>query len=241
MRPVGSDLAGGPTLPIDWMHMSPYAATGVFVSRLLDAGTTAQWLNLTPLSSLPTGTSLTFETRTGNTTTPNDGTWSAWTAVSGGTISSPGSRYIQYRATLGTTDPTTSPVVQQVTITYQTSTGPTATPTSTPLPPTSTATPLPPTATNTPTATPLPPTATSTSTATPLPPTATNTPTATPLPPTATSTSTATPLPHDNCNEYADGHAAATDCNCHANEHADTDQYRLAQPIHERAGYRQCR
>ena len=65
MRPVGSDQAGGVTLPIDWLRMSPDAATGVFVSRVLDAGTTMQWLNLTSLSSQPTGTSLTFETRTG--------------------------------------------------------------------------------------------------------------------------------------------------------------------------------
>ncbi len=188
MRPVGSDQAGGVTLPIDWLRMSPYAVTGVFVSRVLDAGTTVQWLNLTPLSSQPTGTSLTFETRTGNTTDPGDGTWSVWSSVAGTTMSSPDSRYAQYRVTLSSADPTTSPVVQQVTITYQTSTAPTATPTSTPLPPTATATPLPPTAT------PLPPTPTNTplpATATPLPPTAT----ATPLPPTATNTPTATPTP----------------------------------------------
>ncbi len=218
MRPVASDLAGGPTLSIDWLHLSPYAASGVFVSRVLDAGTGVQWLNLTPLISQPAGTSLTFETRTGNSTTPNDGTWSAWTLTSGGAVSSPSGRYIQYRATLGTTDLTTSPVIQQVTITYQS--GPTSTPTSTATA-TSTSTPLPPTATNTPTATatntPLPPTATNTSTPgptatptatstnTPLPPTATNTstpgPTATPtatatntpLPPTATNTSTPVP------------------------------------------------
>ena len=83
MRPVGSDQAGGVTLPIDWLRMSPYAATGVFVSRVLDAGTTVQWLNLTSLSSQPAGTSLTFETRTGNTTNPDDGTWSVWTSVGG--------------------------------------------------------------------------------------------------------------------------------------------------------------
>ncbi|MEZ4662548.1 MAG: DNRLRE domain-containing protein [Caldilineaceae bacterium] len=83
--------------------------------------------------------------------------------------------------------------------------GPTATPTNTPLPtntPTATNTPLPPTATNTPlpptaTNTPLPPTNTPTPgpsptpTNTPLPPTATNTP----IPPTATPAATATNTP----------------------------------------------
>jgi hypothetical protein len=142
MRPVGSDQLGGLTLPIDWMRMSPYVATGVFVSRLLDAGTAVDWLDLTALSSQPAGTALTFETRTGNTTTPDDGTWSAWASVGGTAIGSPASRYIQYRATLSSTDPTTSPAAQQVTITFQTLTGPTATATSTP--------------TGTPTATPTP-------------------------------------------------------------------------------------
>ena len=78
-------------------------------------------------------------------------------------------------------------------------TGPTPTPTNTPVPPTATNTPtntpVPPTATNTPTNTPVPPTATSTPTNTPVPPTATNTPTNTPVPPTATNTPTNTPVP----------------------------------------------
>lgn len=118
MRPVGSDLAGGPTLVIDWTRMSPYAATGVFVSRLHDAGTAQHWLDLTPLNSQPAGTLLAFETRTGDTTNPDDGTWSAWTSVAGTAIGSPDSRYLQYRVTLSSKDLTTSPVVQQVTITY---------------------------------------------------------------------------------------------------------------------------
>jgi|GEM_PF-1454182 len=90
-------------------------------------------------------------------------------------------------------DPTRAP---RLVITYLS--GPTPTPTNTPVPPTVTNTPLPPTATNTP----LPPTATNTPlppTNTPLPPTATNTPlpptmTNTPLPPTMTNT----PLPPTN-------------------------------------------
>jgi hypothetical protein len=121
MRPAGSDLAGGPALAIHWLRMSPYAATGVYVSRLLDAGTAARWLNLIPLRSQPAGTSLAFETRTGNTTTPDDGTWSVWAPVAGTTLSSPDGRYAQYRVTLSSADPATSPAVQQVTITYQTS------------------------------------------------------------------------------------------------------------------------
>jgi len=79
---------------------------------------------------------------------------------------------------------------------------PTATATSTPVPPTATALPVPPTATVIPptaTVIPVPPTATTTPTATVIPPTATATPTATVIPPTATATptptATATPTP----------------------------------------------
>jgi hypothetical protein len=141
MRPVASDQPSGLTLSVDWLRLSPYAVTGVFVSRLLDASTSVHWLNLTSLGSQPAGTSLTFETRTGNSTNPNDGTWSAWTSVTGTTISSPDSRYLQYRITLGSADTTNSPAVEQVTITYQLFSAPT--PTSTPLGPTATNTPTP--------------------------------------------------------------------------------------------------
>ena len=128
MRPVGSDQIGGLTLAIDWMRMSP---SGVFVSRLHDAGAGVHWLDLASLGSQPAGTSLAYETRTGDTTKPDDGTWSAWTSVAGTAIGSPDSRYLQYRVTLRSMDLTTSSVVQQVTITYQLSTGPTSTSTPT--------------------------------------------------------------------------------------------------------------
>ena len=96
MRPVASDQAGGPTLLVDWLRMSPYAPSGSFTSRLFDAGA-AHWLTLNWTGSQPAGTTVGFETRSGNTSTPDDGTWSGWSPVSGATISSPDSRYLQYR------------------------------------------------------------------------------------------------------------------------------------------------
>src|SRR5204862_8221050 len=39
MRPLVSDLGvGGGNLQVDWMHMTPYVASGSFVSRVFDAG-----------------------------------------------------------------------------------------------------------------------------------------------------------------------------------------------------------
>ena len=61
MRPVASDLAGGPTLLLDWLRMSPYAASGSFTSRLFDAGA-AHWLTLNWTGGTPAGTTVGFDT-----------------------------------------------------------------------------------------------------------------------------------------------------------------------------------
>jgi hypothetical protein len=100
MRAVASDLnrpaAGGPTVKIDWVSMGAMPASGTFVSRVLAADSAhTVWGNLTGASSATT-----FETRTGNTATP-DASWSDFQAVgAGGAIQSPSGQYIQYRATL---------------------------------------------------------------------------------------------------------------------------------------------
>ena len=47
-----------------------------------------------------------------------DGSWSDWEAVNS-PIASPNGRYIQYRATLATTDPTQTPVIESVSLTYK--------------------------------------------------------------------------------------------------------------------------
>ncbi len=44
MRPIASDFtAGGPAVSVDWLRMSPYASSGTFTSRVLDAGVLAEW------------------------------------------------------------------------------------------------------------------------------------------------------------------------------------------------------
>ena len=99
MRPVVSDFnAGGAAVVVDWLRMSPYAASGTFTSRVLDAGAPVDWRTLDVTDTTPPGTAISYEVRTGDTTDPDDGTWSAFTPVAdGGDI--PGtSRYAQYRA-----------------------------------------------------------------------------------------------------------------------------------------------
>jgi len=67
---------------------------GVLESEVLDAGWFAEWGRLAPKT---TG-AVKFETRTGNLDRPQKN-WSNW-AVSNERISSPGARFLQYRATL---------------------------------------------------------------------------------------------------------------------------------------------
>ena len=103
------------SLLVDWLHMTPYPGSGVFQSRVFDAGSVFDWTTLSSNSTLPGGTSIAIETRTGNVASP-DGSWSPWSAVSGGTIASPNGRYIQYRATLSTSDTSRTPVLEQVSL-----------------------------------------------------------------------------------------------------------------------------
>ena len=119
MRPLVSDYdVGDDSLCVDWLRMGPYAALGTFVSRVFDVGEAVDWLNLSRTVTRPANTTLSFQTRSGNTPIP-DGSWSAWAAVGGsGNIASPSGQYIQYRVTLSTTDPQVSPVMEEVVITY---------------------------------------------------------------------------------------------------------------------------
>ena len=119
MRPLISDLVvGGKTLVVDWMHLSPYVTPATFTSRVLDAGGVVPWGTLSWTADRPAGTTLAMSVRTGNTAVP-DGSWSSFTAVSasGGSLTG-SSRYIQYQATLSTTDATQTVVLRDVTITY---------------------------------------------------------------------------------------------------------------------------
>lgn len=181
----------GPRIQIDWARVADYPTSGSFTGCFMDAGSVVDWGSLAAAAQIPDGTSLQFETRTSV-----DGTnWSAWSAPinsSGGAVTSPDGRYLQYRVTLATSDSTVSPQVDDVTLNFGPVDVPTviATATSTSVPP-ATATSI-----STPTNTPEP-VATDTPTSTPVPPTATNTPeltpTDTPFPtntpePTATST-----------------------------------------------------
>jgi hypothetical protein len=120
MRPLASDFnTGGGNVPVHWLRMSPYATSGAFTSRVLDAGTPADWGRLEASATLAAGTGLTYETRSGNAPAP-DASWSPWQpAASGSDVASPNGRYIQYRANLTTGSTRVTPTLDSVRIRYE--------------------------------------------------------------------------------------------------------------------------
>ncbi len=117
MRVAASEFnAGGVSLSVDWMSLTPYISPCTFESRVFDAGQAVNWSDLSSVGSAPTGTSVSFETRSGNTSAPDE-TWSAWEAVNS-PIASPDGQYLQYRATLSASDPAQTPVLESVTVNY---------------------------------------------------------------------------------------------------------------------------
>ena len=144
MRPVISDFqAGGSSVSVDWLHMSPYSSTCSLTSRVLDAGESVIWDTMSWSSDVPTDTSLSLSYRFGNTPTP-DGSWSAFVSVgSSPTNLGVSSRYIQYKADLANTNDTRTPVLQDVSFTSHVGTD-TTPPTITGRSPTQNATDVPP-------------------------------------------------------------------------------------------------
>ena len=116
MRPIVSDFnAGGSSIIVDAMTMSPYVAIGTFRSRVLDAGSTVTWALAAWNATTPPGTTLSVSLRMGNTPTP-DGTWTSFVALGASGAAVTGSaRYLQYEALLESPSGTDSPVLSDIT------------------------------------------------------------------------------------------------------------------------------
>ena len=115
MRPLFSDFnVGHGSLTVDWMRLAPYASSGTFTSRVLDAGTEVVWSTAEWTAQLPPGTGLSFRARFGNTAIP-DATWTPFSEINASGDSIGGiSRYVQYQVVL-TGDGSTTPTLQDVT------------------------------------------------------------------------------------------------------------------------------
>ena len=100
-----------------------YADTGTFTSGPLDAGQVSHFGRLHLHGQIPPQTTLTVATRGGNTKEPTDATWGPWSAERPAaeyvpTDVSP-ARFVQYRLTLASRDPSATPTVTEVDVAYR--------------------------------------------------------------------------------------------------------------------------
>ena len=95
-----------------------YLDSGSLASQVLDIGISgARWDGLFWDGTFPAGTAVTFEARAGDTAfTANDTSpdWLAFGANSPVTVGLPDGRYMQWRATLSTSDNSTTPILSEV-------------------------------------------------------------------------------------------------------------------------------
>jgi hypothetical protein len=120
MRPAAADfVAGSGALSVDWMRMSPYAASGGYSSPVFDAGVPVVWEMAGWIADRAAGTNIVIEVRTGTTPTPDSVNWTAFRAITSGTLIGETGQYAQYRVTLTTTAPNTTPALKEVTLTFK--------------------------------------------------------------------------------------------------------------------------
>jgi hypothetical protein len=101
------------------VQLAASSLSGIFASIVFDATRAATWGTASWTANVPAGTTLTVETRSGNTATP-DSTWSAWAAVANGqAVASPAARYLQYRLKLTSTSLSLTPVLFDITFTWE--------------------------------------------------------------------------------------------------------------------------
>jgi hypothetical protein len=117
MNIVATDAASRSPMSVDWMRLASYAGTGTYLSRVLGDEAPLRWGAIAWAGDVPNGASLTMSVRTGDTPTPDDGTWSDFAPVAASnTVIGVASRYLQYRAVLATTQSTATPTLEAVTI-----------------------------------------------------------------------------------------------------------------------------
>jgi predicted ribosomally synthesized peptide with SipW-like signal peptide len=100
-----------------------YVSTGTIASQVLDTGISgATWNALFWDETTPASTNITFEVRASNTSfLPDSGEPPSWVSVGGTspvTSGLPSGRYMQWRATLTTSDTSKTPTLHEVTIDY---------------------------------------------------------------------------------------------------------------------------
>ena len=96
-----------------------YQSTGTLISSAFNPGYEAQWMTIGWTALAPTDTIVEFRTRTAASQNGlASAHWSDYYTNNGAAITSNSNSWIQYEATLSTTDPTTSPTLYDVSVYY---------------------------------------------------------------------------------------------------------------------------
>ena len=106
---------------ITWWDVMGYSSVGVLESSILDADSVDCWGNFASSGDEPAGTTLGFQFRSSNNSA-NMGAWSdtVFTNTSLSGILADSTDFLQYRVILQTTDPTNTPVLNDVSFSYTT-------------------------------------------------------------------------------------------------------------------------
>jgi hypothetical protein len=108
---------GTSALRVDHAQVEPpYQSSGSYTSCVVDAGTGNGWQNISWDATLPAQTGLNVEARASN----NGAGWSSWQAVSNGGVLNILGRYAQYRLNLTSSNTLTTPIVNAVTLNFNT-------------------------------------------------------------------------------------------------------------------------
>jgi hypothetical protein len=120
-EPGGSVLASGGNLGALFRIGGRVASEGTFQSNAFDAKVFSSWGKMTWRSEDPSGTSIRIQVRTGNTPEP-DASWSEWSAPleqkDGSLVDRPKARYVQWRATLHSSEGKASPRLGEVALNF---------------------------------------------------------------------------------------------------------------------------
>jgi VCBS repeat-containing protein len=118
MRPVAASdfTVGAGKISVDWVHLTPYAAGGTFLSRVFDASAPVSWHSIQWTKQTPPGTAVAISIRTGDTATP-DATWTGFVPVATPGALTQRSRFIQYRAQLTSSTPGVTPSLDDIIVT----------------------------------------------------------------------------------------------------------------------------
>lgn len=113
---------------ISWNNLlvasQTYPSSGILQLKY-DSGTSGnRWSKLIHSSTKPVGTSIKFRTRTAETETGlATAIWSGYLAASGSAVTSSAARWIEIESTLSTTNTNVTPLLHDVSVTYETNSG----------------------------------------------------------------------------------------------------------------------